>query len=142
MQQVMLVLGAFPFSIDTAAYQQFQRSTQYQWASQSRLGHRVLKRMGFGGPAYQYIGPGDETINLSGMIFPQYSGSKLNLLYLRSLASTGIALPLISVGGLILGRWIIDQIQETNSVFFADGSPRKIEFTLNLKRYNEDLLFV
>ena len=135
MLKVMLVLGTFPFGVDTAAYQQLQRSTQYKWAAQERLGH-------LRGPAYQFVGPGEETINLSGVIYPQYSGYKLSLTALRLLAGFGFALPLITVGGMLLGRWIVEQIQETNSLFFADGSCRKIEFTLNLKRYNESLLFL
>ncbi len=140
----MLILGVFPFSVNTAAYQQLQRNTSYSWASQGRLGHRVLKHLGVGGPAYQFIGPGEETISLNGSIYPQYSGTvgRLSLSVLRLQADAGIALPLVSIGGLLLGRYIIEQIQETNTLFFGDGSPRKIDFTLSLKRYNEDLLLL
>jgi phage protein U len=140
----MLILGAFPFSVNTAAYQQLQRSNQYQWASQARLGKSIAKHLGVGGPAYQFIGPGDETISLNGAIYPQYVGlpGRLSLSALRLQADAGIALPLVSVGGLLLGRFIIEQIQETDSALFSDGSPRKIEFTLSLKRYNEDLLLL
>ena len=140
----MLILGAFPFSVNTAAYQQLQRNTQYQWASQARLGKSVMKHLGVGGPAYQFIGPGDETISLNGTVYPQYVGlpGRLSLSALRLQAGAGIALPLVSIGGLLLGRYIIEQIQETDTGLFADGSPRKIEFSLSLKRYNEDLLLV
>ncbi len=137
---MMMTLGPVVFSINTAAYEQLQRSTQYQWASQSRLGHPVLKHLGIGGPAYQYISPGDESINLNGTIYPQYKGGPLQISLMRLGAGLGIALPLIDGYGFILGRWLVENVQETNSVLFSDGSPRKIDFSLSLKRYNEDLL--
>ena len=135
-----MLLGPVLFSVDTSAYEQLQRSTQYQWASQSRLGHPVLKRMGIGGPAYQFIGPGDESISLNGTIFPQYKGGPLHVSLMRLTAGLGIPLPLIDGNGLIYGFWIIESVQQTNSVFFSDGNPRKIDFSLTLKRYNEDLM--
>ncbi len=137
---MMMLLGPVSFSIDTSAYEQLQRSTQYQWASQSRLGHPVLKHLGIGGPAYQYIGPGDETINLNGTIYPQYKGGPLQISMMRLSAGLGIALPLIDGNGFVFGRWLIESVQETNSALFSDGSPRKIDFSLSLKRYNEDLM--
>lgn len=135
-----MLLGPVNFSVETSAYEQLQRSTQYQWASQGRLGHRVLKHLGIGGPAYQYVGPGDESINMNGTIFPQYNGGPLRVSLIRLSASLGIALPLIDGNGFAYGRWLIESVQETNSVFFSDGSPRKIDFSLSLKRYNEDLM--
>ncbi len=137
---MMMLLGPIYFSIDTAAYEQLQRNTQYQWASQNRLTYPKLKHLGIGGPAYQYTGPGDETISLNGTLYPQYSGGPLQLTLMRLSASIGVALPLIEGSGFVLGRWFIESVQETNSVLFADGSPRKIDFSLSLKRYNEDLL--
>ena len=138
---MMMLLGPVKFSVETAAYEQLQRSSQYQWASQSRLGHSALKHLGVGGPAYQYIGPGDETINLNGTIFPQYRGGPLNISLMRMSAGLGVALPLVDGSGYYHGRWIIESVQETTSVLLADGSPRKIDFSLSLKKYNEDLLY-
>lgn len=139
---MMMMLGRVYFSIDTAAYEQLQRSTQYQWASQSRLGHPILKHLGVGGPAYQYIGPGEESISLNGSIYPQYKGGPLQISMMRLTAGLGIAMPLIDSKGFVLGRWLIESVQETNSALFSDGSPRKIDFSLSLKRYNEDLMVV
>lgn len=137
---VMMVLGPCVFSVETAAYEQLQRNTQYQWASQSRLGHPKLKHLGVGGPAYQYIGPGDESISLNGTIYPQYKGGPLQISSLRLAAGLGIAMPLIDNYGYALGRWLIESVQETRSVLFSDGTPRKIDFSVSLKRYNEDLM--
>ena len=35
---VMMQLGAFQFSISTAAYQELTRRSEYRWASQDRFG--------------------------------------------------------------------------------------------------------
>ena len=59
---------------------------------------------------------------------------------MRLSAGIGVALPLISVGGLILGRWIIESVTETKSEFLSNGGARKIEFSLSLKRYQQDYL--
>ena len=137
---MMMLLGPVNFSIDTSAYEQLQRSSQYDWATQGRLGHPQLKHLGIGGPAHQYIGPGEESISLNGTIYPQYKGGTRQLSLIRLTAGLGIAMPLVDGNGFVYGRWIIENLQETRSVFFADGVPRKIEFTLSLKRYNEDLM--
>ena len=50
-------LGQFTFSVDTAAYQELSRTSEYRWASQDRIGQM---------PALQAVGPGSESINLDG----------------------------------------------------------------------------
>ncbi|MEE8058983.1 MAG: phage tail protein [Pseudomonadales bacterium] len=136
MDNTMMLLGVVRFSIDTAAYQQLQRSTQYQWAAQNRLGHPILKRFGIGGPTLQYIGPGDETISINGTMYPHYNGSPFHISLMRLQAGLGIPLPLISSsGGFVLGLWIVESIQQTDTALFSDGTARKIEFNLSLKRY-------
>ena len=137
---VMMMLGPVCFSIRTAAYEQLERTTQYNWASQPRLGHTLLKHMGIGGPAYQYISPGDESIKLNGTIYPQYNGGPLDLTLMRLSAGLGVPLPLIDGSGFVLGYWLVEQVTESNGVLFEDGSARRIDFSLSLKRYNEELL--
>jgi uncharacterized protein len=136
----MMMLGPIRFAIEQAAYQKLQRTTQYSWASQTPLGHPVMKYLGLGGPSRQYIGPGEDSINLDGTIFPQYNGGPLQLTLMRLSAGIGIALPLITGSGLIMGRWIIESVGDTRSEFFDNGAARKIEFSLSLKRYQQDYL--
>lgn len=137
---MMMLLGPVYFSVDTGAYEQLQRTNHYHWAGQHRLGHSKLKHLGMGGPAYQYIGPGDDTIHLNGTILPQYKGGPLHISLIRLAGGIGVAWPLIDGNGFVYGRWIIESVRETNSVFFVNGNPKKIEFSLDLKRYNEDLM--
>lgn len=41
--------------------------------------------------------------------------------------------------GMIYGMYVISRVSETGSIFFADGTPRKIDFTLSLTRVDESL---
>lgn len=54
-------------------------------------------------------------------------------------AETGKGWPLIEGSGTIYGMFVISDLNRTKSEFFSDGAPRKIEFTITLKRVDESL---
>lgn len=126
---MMLALGMFVFSLSTAAYQELQRQTNWRHASNSRVGAP---------PALQFVGRGEDTITLPGIILPELAGSVLSLDALRLMANTGKAWPMVEGTGRIYGLWVIDTLSETKTLFFRDGTPRRIEFTLALKRTDDD----
>ncbi|KQW11959.1 MULTISPECIES: phage tail protein [Pseudomonas] len=126
---MMLALGMFVFSLSTAAYQALQRQTEWRHASNPRVG---------AAPARQFVGRGDDTITLPGIILPELAGSALSLDALRLMANTGKAWPMVEGSGRIYGLWIIESLNETKTLFFRDGTPRRIEFTLSLKRIDDD----
>ncbi len=129
-QSVMMALGLFVFGLDTAPYQQLQRQTSWRHPSSSRVGQR---------PARQYIGPGDDTVTLSGTLYPEITGGKVTLSMLRFMAETGKAWPLIEGTGDFYGFFVIEDLSETSSIFFADGAARKIDFSLKLTRVDDDV---
>lgn len=127
-----MALGTFRFSVNSAAYESLRHAVQYRWSTQDRLGRL---------PARQYTGPGTETISLVGVIYPYAAdqpAATLVLDQLRAQAGQGLPLLLTDGRGRVWGRWCVENIEETRSVFFADGSPRKIEFSLALAIYGED----
>ncbi|HBO3646586.1 TPA: phage tail protein [Pseudomonas aeruginosa] len=124
----LMAFGMFVFSLETAAYQDFQRQTEWRHSSTSRIGTN---------PARQFLGRGDESITLQGVLLPALAGSVLSLDTLRSMADTGKAYPLIEGTGRIYGVWIIESLSETRTIFFGDGAARRIEFTLSLKRIDD-----
>ena len=126
---MMLSLGMFVFSLSTLAYQELRRQTNWRHASNSRVGAP---------PALQFVGRGDDTITLPGIILPELAGSVLSLDALRLMANTGKAWPMVEGTGRIYGLWVIESLSETKTVFFRDGTPRRIEFTLTLKRTDDD----
>jgi len=126
----MMALGMFVFSLPTLAYQQLQRKRAWEHAANARIGARA---------AYQYTGPGEDTITLSGLIAPEITGHPASLEALRALADEGQPLPLVDATGHVYGAFVIRSLGETRSLFFADGSARKIEFELELVRVDDPL---
>lgn len=126
---MMMALGMFVFSLSTVAYQELQRQTEWRHVSNTRIGTA---------PARQFVGRGDDSITLPGVILPELAGSVLSLDTLRLMANTGKAWPMVEGSGRIYGLWVIESLSETKTVFFRDGTPRRLEFTLNLKRIDDD----
>ncbi len=130
MADVMIALGSFVFSINTAAYQTLTHSTRYRWQSQERL----LRR-----PAQQFLGIGEETISLDGVIYPEFFEAGLaQITDMRTLAAQGEALDMIDGYGNVLGVYVIDSIEETQNLIVAHGIPLKQTFRMSLKRYGDD----
>lgn len=121
---MMMIFGMFVFSIPTATYQSLQRSTSWRHASNSRVGNA---------PAYQYVGPGEDTITLDGSIVPEF-GSQMSVTALRLMGDTGKSFPLIAGNGKVYGLWKIDSVDETQTFFYPNGTPRKVEFSLKLSK--------
>lgn len=125
---MMMALGMFVFGMHTLAYQEFQRQTEWRHSSTNRIGTN---------PARQYLGRGDDTITLPGVLVSGLTGTQASLNVLRQMADTGKAWTLIEGTGRIYGLWVIDSMQETRTYFFKDGAARRIEFTLTLQRIDD-----
>lgn len=126
---VMMALGAFRFGVNRASYQSFTRAAAWRWEAQDRLGRR---------PALQFLGPGIEEITLEGEIYPHFKGGLRQVEMMRLVASAGQPLMLVDGLGWVWDRWVITSIEETKTVFLADGAPRKIEFNVTLQAYGSD----
>ncbi|CNG52300.1 phage tail protein [Yersinia kristensenii] len=127
---MMLSLGLFVFMRQTTPYQSIGRNIDYRWPTNSRIGLR---------PTAQFLGVDSEKITLSGVLLPELTGGKLSLLALELMAAQGKAWPLIEGDGTIYGMFVIESLSQTGTLFFADGSARRIEFTLKLLRVDESL---
>lgn len=125
---MMMALGMFVFSLETIAYQEFQRQTDWRHGSTSRIGTN---------PARQFLGRGDDSITLPGVLLPALAGSQLSLDALRMMGDTGKAWPLVEGSGKIYGLWVIESLSDTRTIFFRDGAARRIEFTLKLTRIDD-----
>lgn len=126
----MMMLGVYPFMLDTAAYQKLARISVYRWKQQDPIGRKPLQH---------FVGPGADTITLKGEILPQWKGGYHQLDLMRASAKRGKPLLLLEgYGGVVLGDWVITRIAETQSEHMSDGAPRIISFSLTLKEYGED----
>ena len=68
----------FYFNLDTAAFDELKRSSEFRWASQERLSRC---------PAQQAVGMGEERITLTGAIFGGFKGGIQQLDTLRSIGA-------------------------------------------------------
>jgi phage protein U len=124
--ETMMILGEYAFGLNTAAFQELNRDTQWRWGSQD-----VFDAL----PALQFTGWGEDTITLPGVIFPEYWGGTGQLDELRALGDTGEPQILIDGRGNVLGEWVITSVSERQSIFGPAGAARRQEFTVSLKRY-------
>ena len=127
--EYMLRLGEYRFSLSTAAYQELSHSAEYRWPAAERVGRW---------PARQYLGPGQESINLSGVIYPYHRGGIGQIDAMRAEAAKGQPLNMSDGTGRVWGQWVILRVEETRRLLDADGTPRRVEFRLALARYGED----
>jgi phage protein U len=118
------------FNLDTAAFDELRRSTEYRWASQERLTRR---------PAQQAVGIGEDKITLKGAIFPGFKGGIKQLDTLRSLGAQQLPLTLTTGYGDVLGTWCLKSVDEEQNALLQGGIPRKQAFTLEFVRYGDDL---
>ena len=127
---MMMILGMFPFALQTTPYQTSNQSNTWRHVKNDRVGKS---------PRSQYIGPDEEPITLSGTLYPEISGGDVSLTTLETMAYTGRAWPLIEGTGKIYGMYVIDGLTQNRTEFFQDGKARKIDFTLSLKKVSEDI---
>lgn len=127
---MMMILGMFPFALQTTPYQTSNQSNTWRHVKNDRVGKS---------PRYQYIGPDEEPITLSGTLYPEISGGDVSLITLETMAYSGRAWPLIEGTGRIYGMYVIDGLTQNRTEFFQDGKARKIDFTLSLKKVSEDI---
>lgn len=126
---MLMSLGLFAFSNDDLSYAQLQRRTSWRHPTNDRVGARA---------AGQYAGPGDDIVTMSGLLAPGLIGRAGALDDLRELADQGEAWPLVDGAGYVYGVFVITDLDETQRAIFADGVPRVSDFTLTLKRMDEN----
>lgn len=105
--------------------------------------------------AIQFTGPGEETITIHGRAFPYHFGGVSTLQSLGDALRAGQPLMLmqfnanlsnsttVSVGGYYdgtrVGNYMIRELNKESVLFTSDGVPMKIDFTLDLVLYGDDL---
>lgn len=121
----MMILGQYAFGLNTAAFQELNRNTEWKWPAQDVFGSR---------PVLQFTGYGRDTLTLAGVIFPEYWGGTGQLDQLRALADQAQAQTLIDGRGHIIGEFVVVRVQERQTTFAQQGAARRQEFTIELER--------
>lgn len=126
---MLMVLGLFVFDVKTAPFSQLERSNQWRWAGHNPVGNH---------PSHQFLGRGENTITITGTLMPEFTGGPLSLKVLEMMGDTGNAWLLMRGNGDVYGYWLIENINEQESYHLRDGTAQKIDFSINLKRYDGD----
>lgn len=139
MALVLMQLGDTQFSVPGLSFNRLQRRYEYRWEPQWRIGSR---------PAQQFLGPGEESVDIRGTIYPAHpysgggpQGGWRELNDLRAFSETGEPQPL---GGLVagfaqyLGLWCVRMIRDEQEYWLPNGYPRKLEFSIDLVNYGAD----
>ena len=127
---MLLALGLFPFSIQSLAFDELARRTNWRHATSTRIGAR---------DATQYTGPGEETITLPGTVYAEIADGRVSIDELRRMADSGDAWSLVDGLGYVSGAFVITGIDDRAKGFFPDGTPRQIDFAIDLLRVDSDV---
>lgn len=126
---MLMSLGEFVFSIDSALFSQLQRRRSWRHPSNDRFGARA---------ASQFAGPGDEIVTVSGLVAPGQLGRREALDELAGMADEGAAWPLLDGEGDVYGDYVITDLDETTRAFLPNGQAIVVDFTLTLRRVDEE----
>ncbi len=121
----LMTLGMFAFELATLPHSDLTRKQDWRFGEAERIGEYA---------AMQFLGPGAETITISGTLIPGLAGSYGSLDTLRGMADQGEPWPLLTGSGDVLGRYRIDTIDEKSGYFIDNGRPRKVDFAIDLTR--------
>ena len=121
----MMAFGPFAFGLSTAAFDELRRQMQFKHGAAVRIGAR---------DAFQFLGPGDEVVTLSGTVAPEVSGTLASITQLENMGRKGMAYVLVDGAGYIYGVYCIESIETTQRYHFPDGTPRRVDFSLALRR--------
>jgi len=126
---MLMALGLFVFSIDTLAFDELARRASYRHATTPRIGAR---------DAAQFTGPGEETIAIAGTVYTEIADGEVSVDELRRMATTGDAWSLVDGRGTVYGAFVITTVDDRRKAFWPDGTPRQIDFALDLLRVDQD----
>lgn len=122
---MLMALGMFIFDLPTLAHHELQRRASWRHARSPRVGAR---------DATQFVGPGEETINLSGAVYAEITDGRVSIDDLRTMAASGEAWPLLDGTGTVFGDYVIEAIDERHACLMIDGRAQRIDFAIDLLR--------
>lgn len=137
----------------TPGFDTVGRDASFTWTNQARLGRY---------PAMQFTGPGEDIISIQGRLYPAIFGGLASaglsladgtaasgqMETLRAAGVGGKPMPLFRYGvddgsstysGQFIGNYVIRRVKTDNQKFGSDGVPNRVEFTVELVLYGDDL---
>lgn len=132
MQEIMMALGDYQFSVDSSEYQELERKHSWRWLTYQRVNSKS---------ALQFQGFNASEITLNGTIYAENKSDIQQLDKMKAEGDKGKPLRLIS-GSSALGRdwglWCMTELNEKQTHLLPDGTPLKQNFVIRLKEYGAD----
>ena len=124
-----MALGPFAFTaLHGLSYKTVGRELDAGWATVP-----VAQRL----DSLQWTGPKQERITIGGVLFPEEFGGLSQLEGLRDMAASGVAMPLVSLGGEIHGFYALEKVGEDRDFHDGMGMPRRDAYRLELRRVDD-----
>lgn len=125
---MMMSLGLFLFTLPTIVYQQLEHRRDVRFAQNPRLGRP---------DAWQFVGPGEEAILLTGVTAYRVTNASASSAILNRMMQTGKPWPLIDGLGNMFGEYVILNFDRKSSVYRKFGQAQKMEWSLELQRTDD-----
>ena len=125
---MLMALGPFRFKIPTYSVETVSRKLSSRVQSNEVIGAR---------PTTHLLGPAEETLSFQSEFYP-YHLNGAGLAQLEGMRATVVAqtpMMLISVGGLVFGRWVITDLSDEQTIFDSLGRAQKVSVDMSLTRY-------
>ncbi|RYG20462.1 MAG: phage tail protein [Caulobacteraceae bacterium] len=121
----LMSLGEFVFGIDDLLFNMIREKRSWRHPSADRVGMP---------PAYQFVGVGENTLSLGGVLAPGQLGRRAAIDEISTMASTGEPQPLVDGEGTVYGAYLLTDLDTTSSHFLLGGIALKVDWTLSLVR--------
>jgi hypothetical protein len=124
----LMRLGTFVFDIPTFSFESLQRSVSSRAESQMVIG---------AAPPIHLLGPGEETVSFTSTFYPFHLNG-LGLAQLegfREACQAQTPMMMVSIGGVVFGRWILRSVGDNQSFFHPNGAPQKVDVDISLVKY-------
>jgi len=122
---MLYALGLFVFDTSTLLFSDLERDRSWRHPETEVFGAR---------PDSQYVGPGADTIKLSGLLIPEICGSYSSIEKIAAMGDTGDAYPLVRGDGKVLGNFVIKSLNEKHENMIDNGLARTVTFGIDLSR--------
>jgi uncharacterized protein len=122
---MMMSLGLFIFTLPTVVYQELAHKRDVRFAFNERVG---------AADAVQFIGPGIEEIDLSGVTAHGINHPNASFAILNQMMQAGKDQPLVDGLGNVYGNYVIQSIELSKTSFRKFGQAKRTEWELSLRR--------
>jgi len=126
---MLYALGLFAFDMSTLLFADLERDRSWRHPETEVFGAL---------PSSQFVGPGSDTVSLTGTLIPEVCGSYSSIEKIAAMGDTGDAYPLVRGDGKVLGNFVIKRLNEKHANLIDTGQARNVEFSIELSRVPEE----